>query len=67
MHGPQIYNIRPCTWYSKRLSFQPFKNKLDFLNALSKTQQNYTQCDRYKDNWLQNVKDKYLENTGVKL
>ena len=23
----QIYNIRPCTWYSNRLKFQPFTNK----------------------------------------
>ena len=63
----QIYNIRPCTWYSSRLSFQPFSSKDEFLNALALTQQEYPQCDRYKDNWLQNVKDKYLLNTGVPL
>lgn len=63
----QIYNIRPCTWYSKRLAYQPFSNKLDFLKALSKTQSNYSQCDRYKTSWLQNVKDTYLKNTGFDL
>lgn len=63
----QIYNIRPCTWYSKRLIHQPFTNKSDFLNALSRTQLNYPQCNRYKTNWLQNVKAKYLQNTGVNL
>ncbi len=63
----QIYNIRPCTWYSSRLSFQPFQNKNDFLEAISKTQNQYSQCDKYKTNWLQNVKTKYFNNTGIEI
>lgn len=63
----QIYNIRPCTWYSKRLKFQPFTNKKDFLNAISKTHNDYPQCDQYKKNWLKIVNKKYFKNTGVKL
>jgi hypothetical protein len=43
----QIYNLRPCTWYSKRITFKPFENKSDFLNAISETHNSYTQCDNY--------------------
>jgi hypothetical protein len=63
----QIYNLRPCTWYSKRLQYQPFENKIDFLNAISATLDSYPQCDKYKDNWLKHVKSKYQKNTGIKL
>ena len=63
----QIYNLRPCTWYSSRLSYQPFTNKNDFLKALADTQTNYPQCAPYRENWLTNVKTKYQQNTGIKL
>jgi len=63
----QIYNIRPCTWYSNRLKYQPFNNKKEFLKAISNTHKKYPQCDQYKKNWLKIVKTKYLENTGIKL
>lgn len=63
----QIYNLRPCTWYSSRLTYQPFSNKNDFLKALADTQTNYPQCAPYRQNWLLNVKSKYQQNTGVKL
>jgi len=63
----QIYNIRPCKWYSSKLTHEPFSTKQDFLNALSNTHKSYPQCDRYKKDWLKNVKAKYLKNTGVKL
>lgn len=63
----QIYNLRPCTWYSKRLRYQPFENKIDFLTAISETHNLYPQCDQYKLDWLEIVKAKYLANTGVKL
>lgn len=62
----QIYNLRPCTWYSTRLAYQPFSNKNAFLQALADTQKNYSQCASYRQNWLSNVKRKYEENTGVK-
>lgn len=63
----QIYHIRPCTWYSKKLPFKPFENKQDFLNALTQTHDLYPQCDQYKMNWLKIVKAKYLQNTGANI
>jgi len=63
----QIYNLRPCTWYSSRLTYQPFTNKNDFLKALADTQTNYPQCAPYRQNWLTSVKSKYEQNTGTKL
>lgn len=63
----QIYNLRPCTWYSKRLRYQPYTNKKDFLKALEETINKNAQCMAYQKNWLTKVKAKYLENTGVKL
>lgn len=63
----QIYNLRPCTWYSSRLKYQPFGNINEFLEALADTQADYTQCAPYRQNWLSNVKDRYRQNTGIKL
>ncbi len=63
----QIYNLRPCTWYSNRLKYTPFENKNDFLTALAETHNLYPQCDQYKADWLNIVKAKYLKNTGIKL
>lgn len=63
----QIYNLRPCTWYSNRLRHQPFDNKVEFLKALAATHQHYEQCRTYRDNWYENVAKKYFENTGLKL
>lgn len=57
-----IYNLRPCNWRSKRVN--PFKSKKEFLEALSETHSKYPQCDKYKEKWLKNISDKYLENTG---
>ncbi len=61
----QIYNIRPCIWYSNRLKYNPFENKSDFLNAIAQTHDLYPQCDQYKRDWLENVKERYLRNTGI--
>ncbi|MEZ4884130.1 MAG: NgoBV family restriction endonuclease [Chitinophagales bacterium] len=63
----QIYNIRPCTWYSQRLKHVAFTNKIDFLRALADTQDMYLQCAGYRENWLYNVINKYAENTGLML
>lgn len=63
----QVYNIRPCTWYSERLRYQPFENKISFLHAIEATLNLYPQCNAYKTNWLNNVKEKYFENTGIRL
>lgn len=57
----QIYNLRPCTWYSNRLSYNPFTNKKDFLEAISKTLDLYPQCEKYKDKWLEKVKKQYFK------
>ncbi len=62
-----IYNLRPCKWYSTRAEYEPFANVNDFLNAIAKTHTNYDQCNSYKHNWLQKVKDKYRQNTGKSL
>jgi hypothetical protein len=50
-----------------KLQYQPFENKIDFLNAIAATQQMYPQCDQYKTNWLEKVRSKYKENTGFDL
>lgn len=63
----QIYNLRPCTWYSNRLKYVPFKNKNDFLMALAETHNLYPQCEQYKTDWLKKVKTQYFKNTGIKL
>ena len=63
----QIYNLRPCTWYSNRLKYVPFENKNDFLIALAETHKLYPQCEQYRTNWLETVKIKYYKNTGIKL
>jgi hypothetical protein len=63
----QIYNLRPCTWYSNRLSYQPFNDKIDFLIALSDTLPNYHQCIAYRNDWFEKVYAKYEENTGEEL
>jgi hypothetical protein len=63
----QIYNLRPCTWYSNRLKFEPFENKNDFLKAIAATLDLYPQCEQYKKDWLTIVKTKYLENTGINI
>ena len=63
----QVYNIRPCTWYSNKLRYKSFSNKIEFLKAISNTLDLYPQCDKYKNSWLNNVKSKYLQNTGIKL
>ena len=63
----QIYNLRPCSWYARNPTYQPFSSRLDFVTALYNTQQNYPQCNAYKTDWLRKVTDKYLENKGNNL
>jgi len=63
----QIYNLRPCTWYSTRLKYQPFENRMDFLKAIANTHKGYPQCDKYKKDWLKKVKAQYKKNTGLTL
>jgi hypothetical protein len=63
----QIYNLRPCTWYARNPTFPAFETKQDFLKAIEATQQNYSQCEQYRENWLNRVATKYFENTGIRL
>jgi len=65
----QPYNLRPVKWYSERKTKnKPFASKLDFIKAISETHLKYpTHSKSYSKNWLEKVKTKYLENTGVKL
>jgi len=63
----QIYNIRPCTWYSKKLKYKPFKTREEFVTAISETHVKYPQCDGYKKDWLTNIRKKYRQSRGTKL
>lgn len=63
----QIYNLRPCTWYSKRPKYPAFETRKAFLEAIAATQLNYPQCKQYREGWLNRVATKYFENTGTKL
>lgn len=63
----QIYNLRPCTWYSNRLSYPPFTSRMEFLSALADTHPHYAQCVSYRENWLERVLQQYETNTGIKL
>ena len=64
----QPYNLRPIKWYGLRAVNKPFADKLSFLNAISETLAKYSHStDSYSHNWLENVKAKYLKNTGIKL
>ena len=60
----QIYNIRPCTWYSKNLKYKPFKSRIEFVKGISEVHQFYPQCNNYKYNWFNKVSKTFLDNTG---
>jgi hypothetical protein len=64
----QPYNLRPIKWYAKTAKNKPFADKTTFLNAISETLEKYSHSTgSYSENWLENVKIKYFENTGIKL
>lgn len=64
----QPYNLRPIKWYAKNPKNKPFTDKLSFLKAISETLKKYSHStDSYSEDWLNKVRTKYLENTGVKL
>ncbi len=64
----QPYNLRPIKWYAQTARNKPFANKTDFINAISQTLDKYSHStSSYSENWLENVKKKYFENTGIKL
>lgn len=64
----QPYNLRPIKWYAKNPINKPFTDQISFLNAISETLGKYSHSTgSYSENWLENVKNKYFENTGIKL
>lgn len=64
----QPYNLRPIKWYADRTRNKPFPNKISFLNAIEETLVKYDHSTNiYSHQWLDNVKTKYLENTGITL
>jgi hypothetical protein len=64
----QPYNLRPIKWYAKNPTNKPFSDKKTFLNAIVDTLVKYPHSTgSYSKNWLKNVKNKYFENTGIKL
>ncbi len=51
-----IYNLRPITWYSTvARSAKPFKNKEEFIHALSKTLLQYEKTASASIKWLSQV------------
>lgn len=64
----QPYNLRPIKWYAEKAKNKPFENKTEFINAIAQTLEKYAHStSSYSENWLENVKEKYFENTGIKL
>lgn len=64
----QPYNLRPIKWYAKTPKNKPFADKISFLNAIAETLKKYSHSSgSYSENWLENVKKKYFENTGINL
>ena len=64
----QPYNLRPIKWYAKTPRNKPFADKIAFLNAIAESLEKYpNNTSSYSENWLNNVKKKYFETTGVKL
>jgi len=64
----QPYNLRPIKWYGKTNKNKPFPDKLSFINAIAATHSKYAHnSESYSENWLETVKNKYFQNTGIKL
>jgi hypothetical protein len=63
----QIYNIRPATWYGKNVKFQPFKSRLEFVEALKKVLDTHSSADSLRKNWLDVVKKNYKLQTDLEL
>ena len=63
----QIYNLRPCTWYSEKLQYKPFNSRLEFIEALASTVECSRQSETYAEKWLDKVRKSYFEATGTDL
>ena len=57
-------NIRPATWYSNRAKFQPFQNKLEFVEALYQVIRMSRLDQNIQNDWLNTVKRNYQETTN---
>lgn len=63
-----IYNIRPVNFISKRKNIaQPFKSKIDFLEAIQKVLNTYEKTKGTQEKWLISFKEKYYDATGLSL
>ena len=63
-----IYNIRPVNFVSKRTNIaQPFKNKLEFLEAIQNVLDQYEKTKDSHSNWLHDFKTVYKDATGISL
>jgi len=60
-------NIRPATWYSNRAKFQPFENKLEFVEALYQVIRMSRLDQNIQNDWLNTVKTNYQETTNSSL
>lgn len=64
----QPYNLRPVKWYTGKAKNKPFPNKLSFIEAIAESLEKYSHStSSYSKNCLENVRNKYYENTGIKL
>lgn len=64
----QPYNLRPIRWYTEKGANKPFPDKISFLNAIEATLVKYDHSTNvYSNDWLNKVKAKYFENTGIKV
>ncbi len=63
----QIYNIRPCSFNSKRTKVPAFSSKEEFLAALYRTVLSHTNKATETRIWLNNVIKKYKNDTGYEL
>ncbi len=56
-------NIRPATWYSTRVAYQPFSSRKDFILAIKKVLDTSSVSQGIQKNWAK----KYQSNIKVKL
>lgn len=54
-----IYNIRPYNLKSVTKGFQPFNDRLHFVNAVKETIAKYRKSEEMAQEWLESVKESY--------
>ena len=60
-------NIRPVTFYSDRAEFQSFRSRFEFVEALNRVIGMAGVDASIQRNWLQTVKQNYLQHTQSQL